>query len=1745
MASTPRAVGGFSELPPPIAQVLRQVGRRHRVLNVARGLAVTLAVFLAAMLVAMAVDRFVVIFNDVYRLALTGSAYLLTLLVGLALVVRPVLRRQRPAGLAWSVDRASPEHQERWTTVVELAHSQDPPAVRGSAGMIDRVMREAAAAAPRVNPGSVIGASRARRSWLVALLLAGAMLIVRAAWTEGFDALARRFLLPNLDLARVSLTQVKSITGDATVPTGASLRIEAETIGRPAETVTLILDDPGPDGRPITTRVAMQTDLQRPDRFVHVLRALTHSRRYRIRANDGQTVTHEINVVPRPEITDITLDVTPPRYSGLEPESYSVLPKRLGVLRGTKLKLAVETNKPVEACELLGAGNQPVAMAASGEGNMRFFATLQPRRSYANLRVRLRDEHQFTNRNSPGCRIVVRHDEAPTITIVKPGRRVVLKPQDVLPIHFAAEDDLAVAAVDLLVTPEGQKTTTIAVTLSQDGARNLDGAARLALAKVELGGATRIDYQLRVTDSLPSYPHKGPQRGLSATHTILLDSGAEPFQIQELTSVRTRFHGGMGEMIKQLTEADKHAKAITAVLAKKQPWTKKQTESANKAIEHLDAAQQLADGIVEAGRRTDYTRTADVVREVAFQNIAPAEQHVVQAQNVVDTDEQRAEQIKQAEYQIGRALERLGVMVGQFTQMTAYEDASTRMSEAAARQEALADMVRELAEQEGQRAGKDGGQDRKADGKLDPETAKKLAEIRASQEKLVAQAAEILASNPNMVGPVLEAELAIGKTLNEMVRELGAEQKRLLDDLGKERAILTAGQSLGQLAAAQKKLSAQMSKYDTRGAKAGILSDKQRFDAKVAEQAAAGLEQRKLDVAAPAQQKLLAWSQLAVGEAKKRLAETQAGKVDDPKAPTKAAGDATALAKQARALAEAHKKHGNQVVETVKQARQAAKKAKDGLGAKLAAAVGDWKKQQKTLSEESGKLLGQAAAQPETKDLAGKLDPRAVQTAADAKLAKSDIAGAAAQQDRAAERMDMLAAVFRTVAEAAAANAGKALGQQLPALAKLTERQRGLQSAVTEARKKHDADVAKDKAAADKALAAGLAQLAKEQQQLQADVDKAVAPLSGSIEPVAEAAKKHDTGAEMKSIGEALAKGDDKAAGAGAKAAAEKLAQLSAALKQLASLKPAQLAAKTAGGQLADGMDKAAVRQKALGDAARAAKKASDAALAAVTPDVPAARMKQLGDAGTKLQQQTGAVAASATKLLAAEPAKPAGRAIASAAKAKESLAGGKTKESAAAHAKTAEHLGALAKRLDALAAEKTELVKRMSGQAVKKAASVEAIEKNLKAGEQIVVAQQTLITDAQKALTAHATGLDALLAGMRQDLLGTQKKLADRADKLAEQAAVGRGAATTGKASAKAHPAAPKAARLAHEIAQAIESGKIEPAAQAGEQVVTILGELANEMFEPIPPSPDNWDEYGQQLLVRTAVGQEAEALALRQKDVLAQLEALGKGEPHVATMVRQRALRDRTVEIGDAVELLKWQVEPLDAKAQATAAALHKALSADVPAQQESARGLLKDKQLAKAAPPMTKAAQGLGSASKLLDKLSAQLAAASKGHPASPEDRARMAEEALEAMQEQFDAMQAMNTDQFRPDTSAQATLQAAAAQTQLAADQIAKTAQNFLREAIELGRADMPLTDDTQLSLGMGGGSARIPMMLPDTELLNLDLLGISRVQWATLPSQLRDEVIQAAEKLPPNEYRDLIKRYFRQISQRAATSRSAR
>ena len=468
----------------------------------------------------------------------------------------------------------------------------------------------------------------------------------------------------------------------------------------------------------------------------------------------------------------------------------------------------------------------------------------------------------------------------------------------------------------------------------------------------------------------------------------------------------------------------------------------------------------------------------------------------------------------------------------------------------------------------------------------------------------------------------------------------------------------------------------------------------------------------------------------------------------------------------------------------------------------------------------------------------------------------------------------------------------------------------------------------------------------------------------------------------------------------------------------------------------------------------------------------------------------------------------------------------------AAAHQQAAAEAGQLRKRQEALARKVDDLARRMA--------------------------------DAARPIA------DEQLRRLATEQQEVARQAADLAHQAAEQPAPGRPAEPNRPAQSaamQARQAAKGVERMAGKP-PAADAPAAEQARGAMKQAAKDLEQAARQLAQPrATGETENWEQRANRDFQRAQQARRAEDLAAEQQRLARKLDDILKREPAKAIASDQRALERQTRELGEAAEFLQQHLEPVNPEMARQAGEVAKALGETAPAQQQRAAEQAEAGQARPAAGHMQQASAAMQQAQARLGRMQQQIAqaanqaaqaAAEAPSQLSPQEAGQLAEQLAEALSAQLEAARAMAE---AAQAAAQATTppqgspeqgqpgqpqpgqpgmprpsQDAAAAAAQAAAMLNMTAQEFMSAAMQMAMIEGPPSAMAQIDpMSMEGrGSAGI--RLPDAAMLNFDLLGITPSDWARLPGVLRDEVVQAADEKAPAEYRDLIKRYFQQISQ---------
>jgi hypothetical protein len=483
-------------VPGSIARKLRMVRTWKMWVHALNSLLVALAVLLAAMSVAMLVDYLAMLYDSRWRYVLTNLvlvAAAITCLGWLLVVWRKGLPWARVAG---DVDREFPELEERWTTMTRLtpAAVADPNVVHPA--MFRRVASEAVRWEPHVDPQEIVSLSPLVKSMLCLTAITLALGIAVVLDARQTLVQLRRFWSPG---SSISATQLVDVPGSTVVGRGEPLLLTATAAGRPVERATLFLESPDDE-----RRIALVAHGSGKAEFSHNVRSVDGPFAYRFRAGDGQTEWYEVAVADRPEIAELQLTVTPPKYTRREAKTFSRLPRHVTAIEKSELELALRPTIDVERVELV-AGDKPLAtLSADADGWYRWKLTLKENIAFA---PRLTESHGLTNRQAPRCEITVQADRPPAVKILTPNDQMAVRPDDTIDISFAAQDDVGIGSAELVVygnefeDGEPVPLTTIPIPLDdQAGARSVQGKVELDMSQFDVNDGVELSYQIRVRE---------------------------------------------------------------------------------------------------------------------------------------------------------------------------------------------------------------------------------------------------------------------------------------------------------------------------------------------------------------------------------------------------------------------------------------------------------------------------------------------------------------------------------------------------------------------------------------------------------------------------------------------------------------------------------------------------------------------------------------------------------------------------------------------------------------------------------------------------------------------------------------------------------------------------------------------------------------------------------------------------------------------------------------------------------------------------------------------------------------------------------------------------------------------------------------------------------------------------------------------------------------------------------------------
>lgn len=403
------------------------------------------------------VPRAIRVFHGVATVAVAGFAVHRFLLLPL----RAIPDRQ---GLTLLLERAHGNADELFVSAVDFADGErSGRGLDGDPQLIRRVVEEAERRAGELRPQDAIE-PRVPRSFLAGGAATAALAL---GWAATHPELSGTFLERLLGSTRAWPQRTTLIVRIPDLGDGTEVRTEGETtLVRLARGMDLpiLVEAQGVVPSSVTVHVDGDRDVtlstQSDGVFRTLLRSLQVDQRLHVTGGDDEDGLPEVRVevLEPPEVLGLALAVTPPAYSGLEPEIHEDTDE-LEVLRGSLVRAWIRPTEGATTSVRLLPDDVPLETtpaawpdAKAGLGDVPSFE-LQVEESLG-FRIELLDPEGLSTPEPPLVRLVVVEDREPEVTVLSPrtGEFDVV-PGGALPLRVRAEDDFRVEDLRLVIRP--------------------------------------------------------------------------------------------------------------------------------------------------------------------------------------------------------------------------------------------------------------------------------------------------------------------------------------------------------------------------------------------------------------------------------------------------------------------------------------------------------------------------------------------------------------------------------------------------------------------------------------------------------------------------------------------------------------------------------------------------------------------------------------------------------------------------------------------------------------------------------------------------------------------------------------------------------------------------------------------------------------------------------------------------------------------------------------------------------------------------------------------------------------------------------------------------------------------------------------------------------------------------------------------------------------------------------------------
>jgi len=518
---------------------LASMEKRWKKIRFWRAAGITLVLLLIAIAVAALID-YLIPLSYGQRILLSVVAYGTAIAYAVFGWWIPWRRKLKPQKIAWILESAVPDFNEKLISAVELKGIKDE---RLSMDMIQRVLEDAEADLSHVRPERVfpLGWKHFAIPLAVLLMFLAPMFVPKFQ----FGQMVARVAFPSDRQATVGAYKLLVEQPRPTrLAEGDKAAFAVSCSDNTIKEVDFCIEE---DGKIKRFPMAYNEDTRV---FTHEMDDLRRSFLYFAQSKRVQSTKYELTVMRRPRVESYTLAYTFPEYTGMPPATEETTSGAIQGYVGTKVALAIEATKPLDTITLNWLGEEQAVILSPDGRNGEVELELTESGDWT---LELVDRDGLTNLNPIAYSVIALADNEPSITLEQPAGEVHLSADDTLELGWSASDDFGIAAIDLVYTVTGRKPAMLSLPLDTNG-------FGWALSDTGLQQGDEVTFHLLATDAVGQTGTSEPRylslvEGLQLTqamafreHIAALTDELKPInkRLASIEGVATKLREGSG-----------------------------------------------------------------------------------------------------------------------------------------------------------------------------------------------------------------------------------------------------------------------------------------------------------------------------------------------------------------------------------------------------------------------------------------------------------------------------------------------------------------------------------------------------------------------------------------------------------------------------------------------------------------------------------------------------------------------------------------------------------------------------------------------------------------------------------------------------------------------------------------------------------------------------------------------------------------------------------------------------------------------------------------------------------------------------------------------------------------------------------------------------------------------------------------------------------------------------------------------